>query len=551
MEDRQSCLSVPGDRSTEDRQDCLSSTFARATIRARLRPPERIIFLVLAAVSLALRALAFTRYRFDSDEPQHLHVTWGWTAGLVQYRDVFDNHAPLFHMITAPILASLGERPDILLYMRAPMLVLFAVVIACTYAAGRALYSPRVGAWAALMLSLFPPFFLKSLEYRSDNLWNALWMAAFALMLSAHQNVIRGFVIGLLLGSALAASIKTTLLVISIAAALLIVRSVRIRLLAAIAGAAVIPGLIVLYFASLGALRELVFGVVGFNSVLAESRTLAWAGRIVYPFAILGIYLIARRYRDSEPRRLFAAVVFAVYVVTLVALWLLISPRDLLPMMPLAAVFFAGVVDGMETRARVHAIAAAVCAIALLYYADAFERRTDEHITMMDQVLRLTRPGEMLMDIKGETIFRRRPFYYAFEVITREQMRRGIIRDTIPERVVETRTYVAQADGPMLPERGRTFLAANFLDMGRLRAAGRWIAPDGTFTIAIPGPYVIVNESGLASGFLDGRRYSGARELNAGPHAFDRAVPGERVAVVWARAFERGHSPFHLRDRDF
>jgi hypothetical protein len=103
----------------------------------------------------------------------------------------------------------------------------------------------------------------------------------------------------------------------------------------------------------------------------------------------------------------------------------------------------------------------------------------------------------------------------------------------------------------MLPDRGRQFLAENFLDMGRLRAAGQWIAADGTFTVAIPGPYVIVNENGEAQGSLDGTRYSGARTLDAGAHQFDRAAPGERVAVLWARAYERGHSPFHLRDRDF
>ncbi len=71
---------------------------------------ERIALATCAVVSLVLRAIAFFHYRFDSDEPQHLHVAWGWTAGLVQYRDVFDNHAPLFHMATAPLLRLLGEH---------------------------------------------------------------------------------------------------------------------------------------------------------------------------------------------------------------------------------------------------------------------------------------------------------------------------------------------------------------------------------------------------------------------------------------------------------
>jgi hypothetical protein len=47
-------------------------------------------------------------YRFNSDEPQHLHVIWAWTHGMVQYRDVFDNHMPLFQIMCAPILGMLG-----------------------------------------------------------------------------------------------------------------------------------------------------------------------------------------------------------------------------------------------------------------------------------------------------------------------------------------------------------------------------------------------------------------------------------------------------------
>jgi hypothetical protein len=48
---------------------------------------------------LALLRVAYVfREGFNSDEPQHLHIVWGWTRGLVQYRDLFDNHMPLFHL---------------------------------------------------------------------------------------------------------------------------------------------------------------------------------------------------------------------------------------------------------------------------------------------------------------------------------------------------------------------------------------------------------------------------------------------------------------------
>src|SRR5256885_5708525 len=100
---------------------------------------ERLLAMAFAAVTVAMRALAFFHYRFDSDEPQHLHVAWGWTTGLLQYRDVFDNHAPLFHMLTAPLLRAVGERTTVLFFMRAPMLIFWAIVLGGTYVIARRL----------------------------------------------------------------------------------------------------------------------------------------------------------------------------------------------------------------------------------------------------------------------------------------------------------------------------------------------------------------------------------------------------------------------------
>src|SRR5947209_10427369 len=114
---------------------------------------ERLLAIAIAAATLAMRAVAFFHYRFDSDEPQHLHVAWGWTAGLLQYRDVFDNHAPLFQILTAPILRIVGERPDVLLFMRVPMLLPFAAIVAGTYILGRRLYSHHIAIWSAVLLT--------------------------------------------------------------------------------------------------------------------------------------------------------------------------------------------------------------------------------------------------------------------------------------------------------------------------------------------------------------------------------------------------------------
>ena len=86
--------------------------------------------------------------------------------------------------------------------------------------------------------------------------------------------------------------------------------------------------------------------------------------------------------------------------------------------------------------------------------------------------------------------------------------------------------------------------------MGRLRASGQWLADDGAFTIAVPGQYVVVGTGGELRGTLDGSPYRGATPLGAGVHRFV-STSRERLAVLWAPAFQRGFSPFHLRDREF
>ena len=503
---------------------------------------ERILLWSTAALSLLLRAIAFVNYRFDADEQQHLHVTWGWTAGLVQYRDYFDNHAPLFHLVTAPLLALVGERRDVLHWMRVPMLVLFAVVLWATYVVGRKLYDERVALWAAVLVSLFPPFFLKSLEFRTDNLWNTLWMVALVLLVRERSPYLLGFV----LGCTLATSLKTSLLVVTIVVAALFAKK-SIDWIKVAIGFAIVPVALVVFFASVGAWDEMVYCTVTFNGNVALTRKNLWIQRAIFPFTAAALVWVAWRYRRTDWRYFFA-VAAGVFLVVLAGFWVMISPRDLLPVMPIAAIFAAAFMTRARQPVRAFAATAIVFAASLWYYADRFENKTAWHTTMLDQVLRLTRPGEMLIDHKGETIFRPRPHYFIFENITRAQIARGIIKDTLPEDVVRTRTYVAQADGAMWPPRARAFLSAHFVDLGRLRAAGQWVKEDGTFTIGVPGEYVVLNAQGEARGVLDGTPYGGARVLAAGPHKFE----GETgVVVVWAEAYRRGHSPHHLRDRDF
>lgn len=521
----------------------------------------------LALLSLVLRGLAYFQYRFDSDEPQHLHVAWGWTAGLLQYRDLFDNHAPLFHMLTAPILRWVGERPDVLLYMRAPMLALFAIVLMATYLIGKRLYSFAVGLWAALLLSLFPPFFLKALEYRTDNLWTVFWCLAVVVLIRSPLTPPSLFVVGLLLGCAAATSMKTLLLLLTLAVSALVTwvlaferRSMRDALrvgLPIVLGTLVVPAAIAIYFYANGALGNLVYCVIEFNAQIASGtpRSQVWPNRLIYIPTLLVILWIAWLKRPTgdatQKRRFLLAFAAAFYSATLLGFWILISPRDFLVVLPLAAIFLVAAIDRLDIRVPSYVAVCLIFVGSIWYYTHHFRNGTEEHITMMRQVLGLTRPGEPLLDLKGETIYRRRPYYFIFEFITRRAMLRGLIADTIAEDVVRTQCHVAQADGVFFPPGGRAFLNANFLDLGRLRASGQWIQDDGSFTIAVPGSYVILTATGESQGTLDGLPYGGPRMLAPGRHIFVTAGRKELLACLWAPAFSRGYSPFHLRDREF
>ena len=94
------------------------STADTAPNRSVVTRPEAIVAGALLLAMLVLRWFYRQGHPWDSDETQHLHVVWAWATGRLQYRDVFDNHSPLFHLLNAPFLAAFGERADILEPMR-------------------------------------------------------------------------------------------------------------------------------------------------------------------------------------------------------------------------------------------------------------------------------------------------------------------------------------------------------------------------------------------------------------------------------------------------
>jgi hypothetical protein len=523
---------------------------------------------------LVLHLFYVFRWTFDSDEWQHLHVAWSWTQGLLQYRDVFDNHTPLFHMATAPVVALFGETPDIIFLMRLAMTPLFLVTLGASACMAWSLFGRRAALWTPVILSAVPVFFFRSIEYRTDALWMTLWVVAVAVLLAGQAGWTRCFIVGILLGLAVCTSLKTVLLLFALGLAALltpvIARSKRPMavlvsnawLLAPMFAGAVLPiAALVLYFAHRDALGALVDGAVRHNVLpgLGNWQT-PWRRALFVPemgLMALAAGWMARRQPDQAraQRAAFLALTAGAFLAALQTLWPLFTTYDLLVFYPLAVPAVIGAMLPATASAPAHAwrfpaLAAALIGLVLIGYPPWSVDISGERAFLAD-VLRLTDPHDRVLDQKGDAIFRPRPSPYVLERITRARLALGLLPEHFQEDMIATGTCVAAWRIGRFPDRTLSFLQDNFLLVGHVRVAGRILRPEvsdgdpsGTFEIAIPATYAIVSDGGAVDGTLDDQPYTAPRRLGAGRHTFKVSFRGSRLAVIWAQAAERGFSPF-------
>src|SRR6185295_2889679 len=84
----------------------------------RLSRDETFLLWLAVIFAAAVRCWFVIAHKIDSDEPQHLHVVWALSRGLVLYRDVFDNHLPLLHLVFAPVMRIMPESSEVFRLMR-------------------------------------------------------------------------------------------------------------------------------------------------------------------------------------------------------------------------------------------------------------------------------------------------------------------------------------------------------------------------------------------------------------------------------------------------
>ena len=542
-------------------------SFAGKISRAELWTATGIFLLVLV-----LRIVYTAHYRIDSDEPQHLHVVWGWTQGMIPYRDYFDNHSPLFHLLCAPLFALLGVRPDIVIPMRCAMIPLFALSVFFVGRIAATLYSARVGLWAAVFAAVCPRFFFVSTEFRPDDLWALLWFATLFTTVAGRMTLLRNFLVGFLLGAAFCVSIKTILMLVSMILATVVLLALRIRAgkpvplatlirvgLPIAAGILALPLIVFLFFAVQGSIDQLFYCLITHNVPPASHvrllRALKWFGLLIISLA-LGIFLFGRSVGEAKKRTalwIFFVTVF--YYVTLKSFSPILNNEDYLPSDPLFMMLLAvgifslpwSTAGALGRNSWGIPICLGFVGLAYIVVSEPpFRDETADKISMVETALRLTTRSEYVMDSKGETIYRRRPFYYILEGMTGMRIKAGLIKDTIAEQLIATETRLVTV--LRMPAKAAAFIQKNYVPIAfRLSVLGQMLWQRGNdfpLDIVVPGEYTFVSECGAFAGMLNGKPVSGAIRLEPGHYEMSRTNGSGRLAVVWARAVEKGYTPF-------
>jgi Dolichyl-phosphate-mannose-protein mannosyltransferase len=549
-------------------------------------PVECIAAASLFAVMIVFRIANMLYYRFDSDEPQHLHVIWAWMHGLVPYRDLFDNHMPLFHIALAPIFGLIGERATILYWMRFVLLPMYCIAIWCTYRIGTLLFSRRVGVWAVILAGFYPWYHFTSLEFRTDNVWAPLWLLCITILVGGALTVPRALVAGLVLGLCFAVSMKSILflasLLIAAPIALALVGREKLRqswvhLARSSAGfllvTLMVPTVIMIFFALKGIWPEFRYCVFDHNIWAHHIAEGHHSGRfififlIAFPFVIYGARLIVLAEPDPALafRRGFLLLICGFYLPALYSFWALRTREDYLPYYPLAFVFYTAAILAISSRLSTYNLGVTqilrriplpafivLFSVSILLGQRLFSKNTAKAETdLLRSILTVTNPGDYVFDCKGETIFRQRCCRPILESITIQQIRWHVIPDNIAQNCIETRTCVAVMMG-RTPLDVSNFVRRNYLLVGdELRVAGAFLnsaGPNKTridFSVVIPASYEIIARDSQVTGWLDGTPYNGARFLEPGKHTFVQTSKARNLAVLWAQAADRHFTPFN------
>jgi len=165
----------------------------------------------LALGHLGLLCAWAAQVRVDSDEVEHLHVSWLVAQGLTPYRDFWQNHSPLFWYLLAPAVAAF-QSASVLVFARILAAALFLAVAAASGWWCWRVYRSRAAAIAAALIVLAPGVRLEGAWLRPDQLAALLAVAALAVVAAGRPSPLQALLAGAALGLSVCLTPKTSLL---------------------------------------------------------------------------------------------------------------------------------------------------------------------------------------------------------------------------------------------------------------------------------------------------------------------------------------------------
>jgi hypothetical protein len=537
---------------------------SRHPLRAIAQLPSSDRFaLALVTALLALRVVYLFTHGVDSDEPQNLHVAYQWWKGDLPYRDQFDNHTPLLHWLFLPFVGLIGESANVVVLARLVLVPLSFGAVWLFYILCRRLYGVSGALWSVALTLALADWSLKSIEFRPDILWMFLWFAALCVLVRPDRGVrpLAFFAAGLLLGASAAASVKTAFLLPALgfgwAGTWLLSKDFRKHhswpaiiggAIAAAAGFAIVPGIVALAFASQGALQQMIFCIYAINKdpFLNERSWIFFVGLpLIFAAAV---YLV----RPGGMRAAYRSAVFlaaASYTLAIIGFgpYESLAKQTFLPAYPLLLATACHVVLSFRPWKawQICALGGTACVAlvaAMIWASPPWQDGTAEQRNLLQAVREHTAPGETVMDLKGETIFRQRPVYLAYVGITSRAMESGNLAAPDPGQLRSAATAIAVERTSSFPEGMRKFLRENYLSTigSQLRAAGKILKPsweNGQWiertTVEIPGEYIILKNGKIAE----------TRALPAGQEQTFIFDDRDQRFLFWKAAWDRGLRP--------
>lgn len=528
----------------------------RATAPPRGRVRDLLPLSIVLALVLA-RAWFLFRYPVDSDEAQHLHVIYGWLNGEIPYRDRFDNHTPLFHLLFIPFAAWAGETPDVVLWARVAQIPLSFLLPALVLWLGVRLFDRRTALWGTALSLAFADWSLKSLEFRPDVLWTGLWLAALIVLARSERGRAGGrfFGVGLILGAALTASIKTTFLGVGLlfgwGITWLAVRDFReqfpprrivLGMVAGGAGFLVVPAIVFGGFILEGAGAAMKFCLFEVNRPDPPGWRALWF-LLGMPIASALVLWQAGRWHEYRGVRVAILLSAAAYALLVAGFSPSSKKQTFLPAYPVLFLGLAAATERLRGRDVVLGAACVGLAVHQVFEATPWRDGMAPQRELLADVLALSRPGEAVMDLKGETVFRDRPVYLAYVLATTRGVEAGRLEDAKAETLFSMSAVAAVRDGAGFPGQMRKFLKDFYVPAGAgwLRVPGQVLKPswengDWIERVDVPvaGEYVILK---------DGECVDEVVVSNPGPQVFNFGTDRSRRLLYWKRAWEAGYPP--------